>query len=56
MAVVDVWDALVTARPYERAFTSTEALAILEREAAAGAWDSDVVGVFIKVLPTIDQT
>jgi putative two-component system response regulator len=54
MAVVDVWDALVTARPYKRALPPAEALAILERETAAGAWDPEVTGAFIDILPTID--
>jgi putative two-component system response regulator len=55
MAVVDVWDALVTARPYKRALPPAEALAILERETVAGAWDPVITGAFIDVLPTIDQ-
>ncbi len=54
MAVVDVWDALVTARPYKSALTPVEALAILERETAAGAWDPQVIGAFIDVLPTLE--
>jgi putative two-component system response regulator len=55
MAVVDVWDALVTARPYKRALPPAEALAILERETVAGAWDPVITGAFIDVLPTIDR-
>jgi cyclic di-GMP phosphodiesterase len=55
MAVVDVWDALVTVRPYKRALTPAEALTILERETAAGAWDPKVFGAFINVLPTLKE-
>jgi putative two-component system response regulator len=55
MAVVDVWDALVTARPYKRALPPAEALAILERETVAGSWDPAITGAFIDVLPTIDR-
>jgi putative two-component system response regulator len=55
MAVVDVWDALVTARPYKRAFPPAEALTILERETAAGAWDPRVTGAFIDLLPRLDE-
>jgi putative two-component system response regulator len=55
MAVVDVWDALVTARPYKRALPPAEALAILERETVAGSWDPVITGAFIDVLPTIDR-
>ena len=56
MAVVDVWDALVTARPYKRALTPAEALAILERETAAGMWDPAITGAFIDILPKIDKS
>ena len=56
MAVVDVWDALVTARPYQPAFTTEQALAILERETAAGAWDPMITGAFIDILPKIEES
>jgi putative two-component system response regulator len=55
MAVVDVWDALVTARPYKPAFTRSDALAILELETVAGAWDPRVAGAFIDLLPQLDE-
>jgi putative two-component system response regulator len=55
MGVVDVWDALVTVRPYKQALSPAEALAILERETAAGAWDPVIIGAFIDVLPRLDD-
>ncbi len=43
MAVVDIFDALVTERPYRKAMTKEEALAILKEEADKGELDRDVV-------------
>ena len=51
MAVVDVYDALVTARPYKRALAPEEARRILRSEAEAGAWDLDIVAAFLKSPP-----
>jgi putative two-component system response regulator len=48
MAVVDVYDALVTARPYKIALGPEEAQRILRRETDAGAWDPEIVSVFLK--------
>jgi putative two-component system response regulator len=50
MAVVDVYDALHTARPYKKVLTHEEALAILRRETDAGYWDPRVVATFVDVL------
>jgi cyclic di-GMP phosphodiesterase len=50
MAVVDVYDALVTARPYKVPRRPHEAARILRQEAMAGAWDPGVVEAFIAVL------
>lgn len=47
MAVVDVYDALVTARPYKGPLPPREALAILRRETDAGFWDPRVVAAFL---------
>ena len=49
MAVVDVWDALVTQRPYKAALSPEEAMKILVREAEAGAWDPEVVARFLEL-------
>jgi putative two-component system response regulator len=50
LAVVDVYDALRTARPYERALPAAEAAAILCREAEAGWWDARVTTVLLDLL------
>lgn len=50
MAVVDVYDALTTERPYKPALPREEALAIMRRETAAGAWDPDVLAALEAVL------
>lgn len=53
MAVVDVYDALHTARPYKSALSHEQAVAILRRETEAGAWDPQIVTMFIGVLGTL---
>jgi putative two-component system response regulator len=50
MAVVDVYDALCTVRPYKPAFSQDEALDILVRETEAGSWDARVIETFIEML------
>ena len=47
MAVVDVYDALCTERPYKPALSHREAIDILRQEAEAGAWDPYVVETFV---------
>ncbi|MBS3780085.1 MAG: diguanylate cyclase [Desulfovermiculus sp.] len=46
MAVVDIYDALVTDRAYRKAFSPEKAVAILEQEAQAGKLDPAVVEAF----------
>ena len=53
MAVVDVYDALRTARPYKAAWSHEHAVAILLRETEAGAWDPQIVTTFIGMLSTL---
>jgi len=50
IAVVDVYDALHTERPYKPALSHVEAVSILERETEAGDWDPQVVAAFLGVL------
>jgi putative two-component system response regulator len=50
VAVVDVYDALHTERPYKRALSHGGAVSILERETEAGYWDPQVVTAFLGVL------
>jgi putative two-component system response regulator len=52
MAVVDVYDALRTARPYKPAWSHEHAVTILLRETETGAWDPQIVTTFIGVLST----
>lgn len=47
MAVVDVFDALISARPYKKAFTGQEAYAELRAEAARGWRSPAIVEAFI---------
>jgi putative two-component system response regulator len=50
MAVVDVYDALRTARPYKAALSHQKAVALLLRETEAGSWDPQVAQAFINLL------
>jgi len=50
MAVVDVYDALTSTRPYKAAMSRERALQILREETAAGAWDPQVLAAFEVVL------
>ena len=43
MAVVDIYDALTSDRPYRRAFSREEALQLLKKEAEAGKLDQRIV-------------
>ena len=46
MTIVDVYDALTTIRSYKDAFSSLQALTILEEEVAKGWWDGNLVKIF----------
>lgn len=50
VSVVDVYDALSTARPYKPALPQPEALRILRRETDAGAWDARIVDALVALL------
>lgn len=50
MAVVDIYDALVTERPYRKAMSKQKALAILKDEANKGELDTDVVNALEKLV------
>lgn len=49
--VVDIYDALTTARPYKRAFRPAEAVDILREETAKGWRDPHLVDTFCRLLP-----
>ena len=46
LQIVDVYDALTTARPYKRALSSVEALEIMAQEVRQGWWDVNVFSEF----------
>lgn len=50
LQVVDVYDALTTARPYKAALSATEALETMEQEITRGWWDANVFAEFKKLL------
>lgn len=50
MAVVDVYDALHTERPYKLSLSHEETISVLLKETRAGSWDARVVTTFIEVL------
>jgi putative two-component system response regulator len=49
LQVVDIFDALTTARSYKPAYTKDEALVILQQEAAKGWRDAELVALFISM-------
>ncbi|HYL94572.1 MAG TPA: HD domain-containing phosphohydrolase, partial [Terriglobales bacterium] len=50
LQVVDVYDALRTARPYKPALNHEEAARTMREEAKAGPWDGDLVDEFLAML------
>ncbi len=50
LQVVDVYDALVTARPYKPALPHEQAAETMRQEAAAGLWDPSLVAEFFQML------
>jgi putative two-component system response regulator len=50
LQVVDVYDALVTARPYKPALPHEQAAETMRQEAAAGLWDPHLVAEFFQML------
>jgi putative two-component system response regulator len=50
MTIVDVYDALTTARPYKPAFSSGEALQVMRDEVQRGWWDGEVFREFEKMV------
>lgn len=56
MAVVDVYDALRTERPYKGPLPHAEALAILLRETEAGFWEPRIITSFVEVLRGLGES
>lgn len=50
MAIVDVYDAIITDRPYRKGLPLDTAQNILQTEAQKGWWDPELVDVFFKML------
>ena len=50
LQVVDVYDALCTARPYKPALTHDQAAVTMRQEAARGLWDPELVDEFFAML------
>lgn len=48
--VVDVYDALISERPYKPALPREEVLSILESETHKGFWDPHIMSVFLNIL------
>ena len=51
LQTVDIYDALTTERPYKRAYSPEEALAIMREETKRGWRDPLLVDVFADLLP-----
>jgi HD-GYP domain-containing protein (c-di-GMP phosphodiesterase class II) len=47
-----VYDALITVRPYEPAFSCDEAVSILREETDRGLWDPQITETFVETLKT----
>jgi putative two-component system response regulator len=49
LQVVDVYDALRTARPYKPACSHADAVRVMQAEANRGLWDKQIVRAFLAI-------
>lgn len=50
LQIVDVYDALTTARPYKAALPASEALVVMQQEVKRGWWDPEVFSLFVEMM------
>ncbi|MGH9804244.1 MAG: HD-GYP domain-containing protein [Candidatus Acidiferrales bacterium] len=50
LQIVDVYDALITERPYKQAFSVAEAMAVMEEEVRKGWWDREIFSEFQRMM------
>jgi len=55
LQIVDVYDALTTARPYKRAMSPGEALKTMQEEVQKGWWDPEIFGEFRQFVTTTQE-
>jgi putative two-component system response regulator len=53
--VVDVYDALRTARPYKPALSHEQAVVIMREESRSRLWDQELVAEFFRMLDKRSQ-
>ncbi len=53
MTVVDIYDALTTARPYRQALPTAEAFSMIHQEVKKGWWDPQLVQEFEAMMPAM---
>ena len=53
LQVADIYDALISPRPYKRAYTPKEALALMQEETERGWRDPEIVKLFFKLHPDV---
>jgi putative two-component system response regulator len=55
LQMADIYDALTTARPYKRAYTHEEAMAVFDEEVRKGWRDPELVSLFQQICPPVEE-